>query len=98
MLNRIIFTLFLVFVTVASFSQGGFNLIHSDRDKIKFELIDNLIVIPVEINGVELSFLLDSGVSKPILFNIINLSDSLQIHNVELVYLRGLGSEGSIRP
>jgi hypothetical protein len=96
MLYRVTFTLFLVFVSATSFSQGGFNLIHTDNDKIKFQLINNLIVIPVEINGVKLSFLLDSGVSKPILFNIINLSDSLQINNVEMVYLRGLGSEGSI--
>ena len=96
MLNRVTFTLFLVFVTVTSFAQGGFNLMNTNSDKIKFQLINNLIVIPVEINGVKLSFLLDSGVSKPILFNIINLSDSLQINNVEMVYLRGLGSEGAI--
>lgn len=96
MLKRIIFTTFLIFVAAFSFAQGSFNLINTKSDKIKFQLINNLIVIPVEVNGVKLSFLLDSGVSKPILFNIINLSDSLQINNVETVYLRGLGSEGSI--
>lgn len=85
-----------IFIAVFSFAQGNFNLLNTDSDKIKFELINNLIVIPVEVNGVKLSFLLDTGVSKPILFNIINLSDSLQINNVETVYLRGLGSEGSI--
>ncbi|MGJ8592189.1 MAG: aspartyl protease family protein [Aquaticitalea sp.] len=96
MLNKIIFIVFLCFVSVSSFSQGRFNLMNADEDKIKFQLINNLIVIPIEVNGVKLSFLLDSGVSKPILFNIINLSDSLKINNVETVYLRGLGSEGSI--
>jgi hypothetical protein len=49
-----------------------------------------LIIVPVEVNGVKLSFLLDTGVSKPILFNITNI-DTLQINNVETVYLRGLG-------
>lgn len=96
MLKRITFTLFLLFSAIHSFAQGSFNLMNTDRDKLKFELINNLIVIPVEVNGVKLSFLLDSGVSKPIIFNIVNLSDSLQINNVERVYLRGLGSEGSI--
>lgn len=79
-----------------SFSQTGFNLPKMERSKVKFQLIDNLIIIPIEINGVELSFILDSGVSKPILFNIINSADSLQFNNVESIYLRGLGDEGSI--
>ncbi len=96
MLKRIPFLILLMCSAVLSYAQGSFNLMNTDRDKIKFELINNLIVIPVEVNGVQLSFLLDSGVSKPILFNIINLSDSLQITNARTVYLRGLGSEGSI--
>ena len=37
-----------------------------------FKLINNLIIIPVEVNGVTLSFLLDTGVSKPIIFNFLN--------------------------
>ncbi|MEZ4801984.1 MAG: aspartyl protease family protein [Gelidibacter sp.] len=96
MLKRITLTFFLILVAVLSFSQGSFNLVNTSKDKIKFKLINNLIVLPVEVNGVELSFLLDSGVSKPILFNIINLSDSLQINHVETVFLRGLGAEGTV--
>lgn len=96
MLKKSSLTLFLILITVFAFSQGNFNLLHKNKDKIKFQLINNLIVIPVEINGTELSFLLDSGISKPILFNIITLSDSLQINHIEKVSLRGLGGEGSI--
>lgn len=96
MLKRITIILFLSLGVSISFAQGSFILFKSDKDKIKFELINNLIIIPVEVNGVKLSFLLDSGVSKPILFNIISLSDSLQIKHTETVYLRGLGGEGSI--
>ncbi len=95
MLTRIT-TTFLIFVAALCCAQGNFYLLNSNNDKIKFELINNLIVIPVEVNGVKLSFLLDSGVSKPILFNIINLSDSLKIAHIETVFLRGLGGEGSI--
>lgn len=79
-----------------SFSQSGFRLSQTDRTKIRFQLIDNLIIIPVEINGVTLSFLLDTGVSKPILFNIIDSSESLKLKNVENIFLRGLGDEGYV--
>ncbi|SHG99450.1 aspartyl protease family protein [Flagellimonas flava] len=58
--------------------------------KINFELINNLIIIPVEINGSKLTFVLDSGVSKPILFNLSD-QDSVQINNVSEVTIRGLG-------
>ena len=62
-----------------------------DSDKIRFELINNLVVFPLEINGTELTFILDSGVSKPILFNITQ-SDSIAINNVSEVTIRGLGN------
>jgi len=79
-----------------SFGQGSFDIPGKQKDKIRFQLINNLIVIPVEINGVELSFLLDTGVSKPILFNITN-TDSLQMNNVETIFLRGLGGGETVR-
>jgi hypothetical protein len=61
-----------------------------ENDKIHFDLIGNLIIIPIQLNGVELSFVLDSGVSSPILFNLTNI-DSLQIKKVETIFVRGLG-------
>lgn len=79
-----------------SFSQGKFVLQGANKDKISFKLINNLIVIPVEINGVELSFLLDTGVSKPIIFNFLNLTEDLQINQAEKIYLRGLGEGDSV--
>lgn len=59
--------------------------------KIKFELINNVILIPIEVNGVALKFLLDTGVSKPIIFNFIKGSDSLKILNSEKIKIKGLG-------
>lgn len=77
-------------------AQGNFNMqVHKSR-KIRFELINNLIVLPLELNGIKLSFVLDTGVSKPILFNLVN-TDSLAIKSVETIYLRGLGEGGSIK-
>ncbi|HKL91181.1 MAG TPA: retropepsin-like aspartic protease, partial [Allomuricauda sp.] len=69
----------------------GYRLPEGEKfQKIKFELINNLIIIPVEVNGTELTFILDSGVSKPILFN-LSESDSIPINNVSEVTIRGLG-------
>lgn len=66
-----------------------------DKVTIPFKLRNNLILIPVEVNGVEMSFLLDSGVNKPILFN-LNPGDSLEIEQRERIELRGLGSGSTI--
>lgn len=79
------------------FSQNKFVIQNKKQsDKIKFKLINNLIIIPVEVNGVTLSFLLDTGVSKPIIFNFLNLSDTLEIKDTETIYLRGLGEGESL--
>lgn len=75
-----------------SFSQDNFTIQNKQKsDRIRFQLINNLIIIPVEVNGVTLSFLLDTGVSKPIIFNFLNVSDTLKIKNTESIFLRGLG-------
>ncbi|WP_343487771.1 aspartyl protease family protein [Allomuricauda sp. d1] len=75
----------------------GFGLPDGQKhQKIKFELINNLIVVPLQINGAELSFVLDSGVSKPILFNITE-QDSIQINNVSEITINGLGDGDPIK-
>lgn len=77
-------------------AQNRFNIINGkDKASVSFKLINNLIVIPVEINGVEMSFLLDSGVNKPIMFS-LNPGDSLAIEQKERVQIRGLGSGNTI--
>ena len=59
-------------------------------NKLPFQLINNLMIIPVEVNGVELSFILDSGVSKPILFNLYD-QDSIELRDVTQISIKGLG-------
>ncbi len=83
-------------ISLQSLAQGKFVLQNKDKDRINFKLINNLIVIPVKINGVELSFLLDTGISKPIIFNFLNLTEELQINQAERIYLRGLGEGESV--
>lgn len=74
-------------------SQKSFQFLGDKTDKqtIKFKLINNLIVIPLEINGYELSFILDTGVSKSILFNLTS-KDSISFNDVKKIKIRGLGS------
>lgn len=90
------FVSFCLLMVFSVHGQSGFSLMNTESDKIKFELIDNLMVLPVSVNGVELSFILDTGVSRPILFNILNFADSLQLKNYETTPLRGLGADGTI--
>jgi len=91
----LIFSILFV-LTLSAYAQGKFVLQNNDKDKISFKLINNLIVIPVEVNGVPLSFLLDTGVSKAIIFNFVNLSSELKINETEQIFLRGLGEGDSV--
>jgi len=77
-------------------AQGSFYLKNNVSKKIKFEFTNNLIIIPLEINDVTLSFILDTGVNKPILFN-LSESDSIDLKNTKTFYLHGLGAEGKIK-
>ena len=84
-------------VSVFSYAQPGFRFLEGqDSEKLRFKFINNLIIIPVEVNGVALSFVLDTGVNKPILFNLVE-SDSVKIKNVEEILIRGLGEGDAIK-
>ncbi|MBU2973686.1 aspartyl protease family protein [Zobellia sp. B3R18] len=81
----------------SSVMAQGFTLPEGQKsEKIKFQLINNLIVVPIEVNGTELSFLLDSGVSSPILFN-ISETDSVQINHVSEITIKGFGDNVPIK-
>ncbi len=85
--------LLLLFGGYTFFGQGNFNLpAGTASDKIRFELSNNLIIIPVFVNGVELSFILDTGVGSTIIFSVDN-KNSLELKNASKIYLRGLGDD-----
>ncbi len=89
--NRVL--VFFLLVTMGLFSQNNFKLPKGVKhDKIKFELANNLIVLPVVINDVQMSFILDSGVTSTIIFSVDNTS-TLELKNASKIYLRGLGNE-----
>lgn len=87
------FGLFLPFLL---FGQGDF-LMENNATKatIPFKLINNLVFIPIKVNGVELNFLLDSGVEETILFSMEDKQE-VSFNNIEKIKLRGLGSEEEI--
>jgi len=78
------------------FSQGSFKLIdNAKKQSVKFKLINNLIVFPIEVNGKTLNFILDSGVGRTILFN-INYNDSIPLYNIKKIKLQGLGKDDAV--
>ncbi|TDP01583.1 PDZ domain-containing protein [Flavobacterium sp. 245] len=77
-------------------AQGDFLIQgHSSKITIPFKLINNLVFIPIKVNGVELNFLLDSGVEETILFSMEEQKE-VSFNNVVKIKLRGLGSEEEI--
>lgn len=90
--------IFLYFFSVISpVAQEKFVIDGNKKEfKVPVELVNDLMIIPVEINGVELFFLLDTGVSSTILFS-LGERDSLDLKNTEVIYIRGLGEGEPIK-
>ncbi len=92
----IIFFCVLFCVVLQVHSQDKFRIIgNSKYEAMPFKLINNLIVIPIEVNGSKLNFLLDTGVNNSIMFN-LTVEDSLKLKETEKIQLRGLGEGGYI--
>ena len=89
------FLLTLCFIFCLSIkAQDGFVLEGADKTVVKFKLINNLILVPVTVNGVELHFLLDSGVAETLLFSLEN--KDVDFKNIEKITFKGLGETLSI--
>ena len=77
-------------------AQEGFQfLANQTQVEIPFQLINNLIFVPITVNGIELNFLLDTGVEETLLFSLDDKKE-LNLYNVDKIQLRGLGSNESI--
>jgi len=75
-------------------AQDGFVLENADKTVIKFKLINNLIFIPMTVNGVELNFMLDSGIAETLLFSLEN--KEVDFKNIEKITFKGLGETVSV--
>ena len=83
-----------LFLFSFSFGQTGFEVTNPKKTVIPFQLINNLIFIPVNINGIDLTFLLDSGVNETILFSLEN--KEINFNDVEKMKFSGLGGTTKI--
>lgn len=81
--------LFWIFLCPHLRCQEGFQMAEKKKTVIPFRLINNLIFIPVTVNGVSLTFLLDTGVSETILFSLDNAE--VNFKEVEKIKFSGLG-------
>ncbi len=85
-----IWMLFLCFDNYSN-AQGVFKI---DGEKqsfdMDFEKVNDLVIIPVVVNGVELNFLLDTGVDSSIIFS-LEEKDSLSVKNATEIKLKGWG-------
>lgn len=87
--------LILLFFGQFCFGQSGFNIPGGERKiTIPFQFINNLIFINVEVNGVPLTFLLDTGVSKTLLLSLGN--KDVDFKNSEKIKFSGLGGDTDI--
>lgn len=94
--NKVLILLSFLIVLTSSFAQDKFRFLQGQESHaLQFKLINNIIVLPIEVNGHELNFLLDTGVANSIMFN-LSVEDSLRLKNMEKIRLRGLGEGGYI--
>ncbi len=94
--HYIIFLFLALSLSWNSYSQGYFKFSNQvKKQSVNFKLLSNLIVFPIEINGNEFNFILDSGVASTILFN-LKSQDSVDLKSIKKIKLQGLGSGEAI--
>ncbi len=85
----------LILDSLLSHGQGHFDFDRTaDRVIIPFKFVRNLVLVPIKINGVDLTFLLDTGVKETILFGIDN--DHITLNNPKRLKFNGLGENEGI--
>jgi PDZ domain/Aspartyl protease len=86
--------LWIFFFGILTDAQNSFEVQEGKKTVIPFKFINNLIFIPVNINGADLTFLLDTGVAETSIFSLEN--KEVKLTNVEKIKFSGLGGEKSI--
>lgn len=95
-LKKLALLLIIFFLSFSIFLQNHFRILNADKESIRFKFINNLIIIPVEVNGQKLNFLLDTGVKQSLLFNVVSL-DSVKLNQLKNITIRGLGENESFK-
>jgi len=87
--------LFIFLFSIFINAQNSFHIKDAKKVVIPFKLINNLIFIPITVNGAELTFLLDTGVSETTIFSLEN--KEMKLSPLEMVKFSGLGGNASIQ-
>lgn len=84
---------FILLVVQDVYSQSRFEF-EGNKNKVTlpFKFINNLIIISIEVNGIPLNFLLDTGVEESILFS-LDETDEISFAQVEKVKIKGFGKK-----
>jgi hypothetical protein len=84
------------FSLVLFFAGNAQEVFHLDSAKkgvkLPFKLVNNLIILPIKVNGVSLNFLVDTGIGETILFG-LDEKKEIPFFDVEKIKLKGLGSQ-----
>ena len=94
---RFFYTLLLFCISLTfGFSQSAFQLPQGQQKAvIPFQMINNLIFIPIKVNGETLTFLLDTGVEETVLFSLDD-KEEVSLHQLEKIKLKGLGANEAV--
>lgn len=91
---KTLYFIIILFLSIFVNAQNSFEIKDAKKIVVPFKFINNLIFIPITVNGVELNFLLDTGVAETLLFSLEN--KEVKLSNVEKIKFSGLGGDVSI--
>lgn len=96
-MKKIFLFFFLLGFAIPILSQEGFEFVKTKSSSIKVpvKIINNLVFIPVKVNGIELLFLLDTGVEETILLGFDDANE-INLNQVQKVNIRGLGRNEAV--
>lgn len=97
-MKKIFLIFFLFGFAISVYSQEKFEFVKtkSYRIKVPVQLINNLVFIPVTVNGVELLFLLDTGVKETILFGFDD-SKKIILNTLQEIKFKGFGGSEAVK-
>lgn len=68
----------------------------STEEKIKVKIVSNIVIVPVEVNGTPLSFILDTGANGTIIFQ-IESDQKIEAKNATYIEMMGAGEGEPIK-
>ena len=80
-----------LFLSTSIYAQEGFAFNDGKTStSLSFQLVNNLIIIPLIVNGAKLNFLLDTGVSETLIFSLDDSKDVI-FSESQAVKMKGFG-------